>query len=134
MRKQVWVFLSMGTMCLAGMGGLAVHGLDMKDIFRSLTAEPKRADSAKNQPASTLITPQDQYRGRAQEMRPDISVPPPPSSADATQVPEEPQAQDGHEDEFPVAARVRGDKCRVFEAEVCESEQAEAAGEADRFC
>ena len=94
MRKQVWVFLSMGTMCLAGMGGLAVHGLDMKDIFRSLTAEPKRADSAKNQPTSTLITPQDQYRGRAQEMRPDISVPPPPSSADATQVPEEPQAQE----------------------------------------
>ena len=53
---------------------------DMKGVMRSLTQEPKRfssnnADTANSQ-ASTVVD--NEYRGHAQELRPDISVPPPP--------------------------------------------------------
>ena len=37
MRKQGWGFLTVGAMCLAGLGALVVHGLDIKDILRNLT-------------------------------------------------------------------------------------------------
>ncbi|MBQ8033476.1 MAG: hypothetical protein IJ266_05995 [Elusimicrobiaceae bacterium] len=60
-----------------------LHAWDMKGVMRSLTQEPKRfssnnADSANSQ-ASTVMD--NDYRGRAQELRPDISVPPPPQAA-----------------------------------------------------
>lgn len=90
MRKQGWLLLTMGAVCLAGLSALMAHGLDMKGIFRTLTEEPKRADPSKTQTTSTLMTSDEQYRGRAQEMRPDISVPPTPgaevSHAPASQV------------------------------------------------
>ncbi len=87
MRKQGWGFLTVGAMCLAGLGALVVHGLDIKDILRNLTEEPKRVDSSKTQTTSTLISQEDQYRGRAQELQPDISVPPLPATTDTQEAP-----------------------------------------------
>ncbi len=73
---------------LAVLGGIAslllvpvVHSLDVKGIVRSLTEEPKRfttGNERSNGRSGTVVSQEDQYRGRAQEMRPDISVPPPP--------------------------------------------------------
>ncbi len=80
MRKQGWIWVTIGCVCLAGLGALTARGFDMKGIVRSLTEEPKHFSTNKEM-ESTIITPDDnQYRGRAQEMRPDISVPPPPDT------------------------------------------------------
>ncbi len=79
MRKQGWIWVTIGCVCLAGLGALTAHGFDMKGIMRSLTEEPKHFDSGKGETRSTLMN-ENQYRGRAQEMRPDISVPPPPDT------------------------------------------------------
>lgn len=68
-----------------------LHAWDMKGVMRSLTQEPKRFSSnntdTANSQASTVVD--NDYRGRAQELRPDISVPPPPQAA----VPQAPSAQ-----------------------------------------
>ncbi len=62
-----------------------LHGFGVKDVMNSLTTEKKRfsqnSESANSQ-ASTVVE-QDAYRGRAQELRPDISVPPPPTPQEA---------------------------------------------------
>ncbi len=66
-----------------------VHSLDVKGIFRSLTQERKRFQSAKPS-TSTVVNQDEQYRGHAQEMRPDISVPPA-----ASEVQDDPPSQIG---------------------------------------
>ena len=99
MRKQGWLFLISVCMCLAGLSALASYGLDMKGIWQTLTEEPKRPDHSKTQPSSTIVSQDEQYRGRAQQMRPDISLPPPPSGqetsavADISEVPRAPEGQ-----------------------------------------
>ena len=80
MRKQGWIWVTIGCVCLAGLGALSARGFDMKGIMRSLTEEPKHFNSNKEM-GSTLVSQEEQYRGRAQEMRPDISVPPLPNTA-----------------------------------------------------
>lgn len=75
----VWVLLA----ALAAVVPLA-YGLNLKDIARTLTQEPKHFQ---NRPSGsdTAAMSDDAYRGRAQEMRPDISVPPPAASS-STQI------------------------------------------------
>ncbi len=80
MRKQGWIWVTIGCVCLAGLGALSARSFDMKGIMRSLTEEPKHFNSNKEM-ESTLVSQEEQYRGRAQEMRPDISVPPLPNTA-----------------------------------------------------
>lgn len=73
--------------------GPVLYGLSFKDIARTMTQEPKRFQNRPND-KSTVVAPTDNdYRGRAQEMRPDISVPPPASSATEPSVKEAPAAQ-----------------------------------------
>ncbi|MBR5151263.1 MAG: hypothetical protein IKW71_00300, partial [Elusimicrobiaceae bacterium] len=79
MHKQGWLFLTVGCVLLAGLGALGVHGFDMKGIVKSLTQETKHFQSGKES-NSTIISQEEQYRGRAQQMRPDISVPPSPTA------------------------------------------------------
>ncbi len=70
------LFTLIGVLLIAA---AVLHGFGVKDVMNSLTAEKKRfsqnSESANSQ-ASTVVE-QDAYRGRAQELRPDISVPPP---------------------------------------------------------
>lgn len=71
------------------------YGFGLKDVVNSLTTEPKRFDQA-SEPSSTVVTSPKQdesYRGRAQELRPDISVPPPPSSYVSAPVEQAPASQ-----------------------------------------
>lgn len=96
MRRRIWILLTMGGMCFAGVSTLASYGFDMKGILRTLTEEPKRADPSKSQTTSTLVTQDEQYRGRAQEMQPDISLPPPPNAPEAApDIQEAPESQVG---------------------------------------
>jgi hypothetical protein len=80
-------------MCLAGLGTLAVHGLDVKDIVRSLTQEHKHFSSHKPDSGSTIVTQEDSYRGRAQQLQPDMPVPPPPEPPAVEQAQQPPAAQ-----------------------------------------
>ena len=85
--------LLVGTLLIVG--GPQVFGISFKDIASTLTADPKRFESSRQQ-TSTLVTPpekDDAYRGRAQELRPDISVPPPAGQNAATQPQEAPHSQ-----------------------------------------
>ncbi len=60
------------------LGGVLLRGFTLKDITRTMIQEPKRFESRPQGPSSFgPVSSQEQYRGRAQEMRPDISVPPP---------------------------------------------------------
>lgn len=64
-----------------------IYGLSFQDITRTMTQEPKRFQNRPNE-KSTVVTPSDdEYRGRAQEMRPDISVPPPASAPEIQEAP-----------------------------------------------
>ncbi len=68
--------------------GNPVLAISLKDVARTLTQSPKPVARPQNQ--STLVTnPQqeEQYRGRAQEMRPDISVPPPAGNSRVQEAP-----------------------------------------------
>lgn len=73
-----------------------LHAFGVKDVVNSLTTDKKHfsqhSESANSQ-ASTVLTNDDQTRGRAQEMRPDISVPPPPGSTLADTPQEAPTSQ-----------------------------------------
>lgn len=93
MHRQTWTFLTCVGMCLAGLGTLAVHGLDVKDIVRSLTQEHKHFSSHKPDSGSTIVTQEDSYRGRAQQLQPDIPVPPPPEPPAVEQAQQPPAAQ-----------------------------------------
>lgn len=79
MHKQGWIWVTIGCVCLAGLGALTARGFDMKGIVRSLTEEPKHFNTNQEM-ESTLISHDEQYRGRAQQMRPDIAVPPAPDT------------------------------------------------------
>ena len=71
-----------------------VHSFDVNGIVRSLTEEKKRFSTnreAADGRGSTVVSQDEQYRGRAQEMRPDISVPPPAGN----EVQEAPDSQIG---------------------------------------
>ncbi len=93
MHKRGWLFLTLGCVCLAGLSALVSHGFDMKGILQTLTQEPKHADHSKTQTSSTLVSQDEQYRGRAQEMRPSISLPPPPNKQQITEVQDAPEGQ-----------------------------------------
>lgn len=95
MRKQFWGVLMTSCVCLAGLGTFASYGFDMKGILRTLTEEPKRADPSKAQTRSTIVSHEEHYRGRAQEMQPDISVPPPPTTQENPEAQEAPESQVG---------------------------------------
>ncbi len=70
----------------------SARALSFKDISRSLTQEPTRFQNREKN-TSTVAAPTDNsYRGRAQELRPDISVPPPAVSSQPT-VQEAPSSQ-----------------------------------------
>ena len=65
-------------MCVAGVAAVPyVYGISFKDISRTLTQEPRHFQ---NSPERQTTSADDNYRGRAQELRPDISVPPPAGS------------------------------------------------------
>ena len=95
MRKQIWILLTGIAVGLAGLSTLAAYGFDMKGILRTLTEEPKRADPSKSQTKSTLVIQDEQYRGRAQDMQPAISLPPQPNASDISDVQEAPESQVG---------------------------------------
>jgi len=95
MRRQFWGVLMTSCVCLAGLGTFASYGFDMKGILRTLTEEPKRADPNKAQTRSTIVSHEEHYRGRAQEMQPDISVPPPPTTQENPEAQEAPESQVG---------------------------------------
>ena len=81
------------TLCMILLATAAVlHSLGFKDVVNSLTTDKKHftQNNTANSQGSTVINQDEQYRGRAQETRPDISVPPPPG---ATQVPQAPTSQ-----------------------------------------
>ena len=84
MRKTVYTLLSLAAVLLAG--ALLVRGFGMKDVLNSLTQEQKRFSNASpgaDSNGSTVILSNEKneaYRGHAQQMRPDISVPPPPGA------------------------------------------------------
>lgn len=70
------------------------YGLSFKDITDTLTQDKKRFQNHAEQPAPTQPAPTDNdYRGRAQEMRPDISVPPPAQTVPADTVQNAPASQ-----------------------------------------
>ncbi len=82
-------------MCVAGVAAVPyVYGISFKDISRTLTQEPRHFQ---NSPERQTTSADDNYRGRAQELRPDISVPPPAGSAtplsDTPQEPPRSQAE-----------------------------------------
>ncbi len=72
-----------------------VHAFGVKDIVNSLTTEKKRftQNDTANSQGSTVIRQDGQYRGRAQETRPDISVPPQPGATSAASAQEAPTSQ-----------------------------------------
>lgn len=78
-------FKLLSLICVLPVAAAVLHGFGVKDVMNSLTTEKKRfsqnSESANSQ-ASTVVE-QDAYRGRAQELRPDISVPPPPTPQEA---------------------------------------------------
>ena len=78
-------FKLLSLICVLLAAAAVLHGFGVKDVMNSLTTEKKRfsqnSESANSQ-ASTVVE-QDAYRGRAQELRPDISVPPPPTPQEA---------------------------------------------------
>lgn len=77
MRRYIGTF-AVG-LALTGLIATGVHSFDVKGIVRSLTEEPKRFNTSKDPSAnqrSMAVSQEEQYRGHAQEMRPDISVPP----------------------------------------------------------
>lgn len=78
-------FKLLSLICVLPVAAAVLHGFGVKDVVNSLTTEKKRfsqnSESANSQ-ASTVVE-QDAYRGRAQELRPDISVPPPPTPQEA---------------------------------------------------
>ena len=81
MFKTGFKFLALCTILLAA--AAVIHSFGLKEVVDSLTTEKKhftQNDSANSQ-GSTVIRQEEQYRGRAQETRPDISVPPPPGGA-----------------------------------------------------
>lgn len=66
-----------GTVALL-LAGSASHAMSLRDIARNLTQEPKRFQSHPADHSTVVAPPSDNdYRGHAQQMRPDISVPPP---------------------------------------------------------
>lgn len=93
MRKVVYGLLAVGGCLLVG--GVLLRGFSLKDIARTMTQEPKRFDN-RTQQGTVVTSPQAQeaYRGHAQQMRPDISVPPTDiAPVDAVQPQEAPPSQ-----------------------------------------
>lgn len=82
MLKTGFKLVALGAVLL--MTAVFLRAFGLKDVVQSLTQEQKRFAQNKesaNSQASTVINQDEQYRGRAQQMQPDISVPPPPVAA-----------------------------------------------------
>ncbi len=78
------MFFWLGGLCLTA---TPLSAISLKDIAKTLTQEPKRFQSKGGESPASVSD--EQYRGNAKTMRPDISVPPPAQS----QPQEAPQAQ-----------------------------------------
>ena len=92
MLKTGFKFLALCMVLLCAV--TVLHSLGFKDVVNSLTTEKKRftQNNSANSQGSTVVNQDEQYRGRAQQTRPDISVPPPPSTMPDT-VQEAPTSQ-----------------------------------------
>ncbi|MBO5911265.1 MAG: hypothetical protein J6Q05_03625, partial [Elusimicrobiaceae bacterium] len=66
-----------------------LHSFGLKEVVNSLTTDKKHftQNNSANSQGSTVINQEEQYRGRAQETRPDISVPPPPGAPPVQEAP-----------------------------------------------
>lgn len=87
MFKTGFKFLALCGILLAT--AAVLHSLGFKDVVNSLTTEKKHfaQNNSANSQGSTVINQEEQYRGHAQEIRPDISVPPPPGATPAQEAP-----------------------------------------------
>ncbi len=85
MFKTGFKFLALCMVLLAA--AAVIHSFGLKEVVDSLTTEKKHftQNNSANSQGSTVINQEEQYRGRAQETRPDISVPPPPGATHTVQ-------------------------------------------------
>lgn len=95
MRKLFFLFVGL---CWVPVWEGTLQSFGLKDVVDSLTTTPKRfagpTDSANSRASTIVETPPDEsYRGHAQQMRPDISVPPPPGTSEPATAQQAPASQ-----------------------------------------